>query len=228
VDLKNMNGLHLHILSVPECADITEYENMLHFVSEKRQERIRRFLCMQDRLVSLFTGLFVRYRISAETGIYTDDLTFEYGEYGKPYLQNVNDYYFSVSHASNMIAFASSDDEIGIDIETSNRTDISFVEIADLQFTSGEAEYIRNSVYPEKSFLEIWTRKEAYVKCSGRGLSQPLDSFDVLNKLDRYKIFTLNQNGFIVSVCCTDRYDNVSIVEHDLKSLLNYWNKKSF
>lgn len=223
-----MNELHLHILSVPECADITEYKKMFHFVSEKRQKRISRFLHMQDKLVSLFTGLFIRYHISAETGIYTDDLMFEYGKYGKPHLHNVSNYHFSVSHTNNIIAFASSGDKIGIDIETSNRADIPFVETADLHFTSGEADYIRNSTYPAKSFLEIWTRKEAYVKCSGKGLSQPLDSFDVLKKSDKYKLFTLSQKNFIVSVCCINKYDNVSIIEHDMKMLLNYWNKKSF
>lgn len=222
-----MNELHLHILSVPEYADITEYEKMLHFVSDKRQKHISRFVHAQDKLVSLLTGLFIRYNISAETGIHTSDLLFEYGRYGKPHLHNVNDYHFSVSHTNNMIAFASSTDKIGIDIEASNRNDISFIETADLYFTSGEAEYIKSNVYPEISFLEIWTRKEAYVKCSGKGLGQSLDSFDVLQKSDKYKMFTLNHRNFIMSVCCSNKYDNVSIIEHDMEVFMNYWNRKN-
>lgn len=223
-----MNELHLHLLSVPECADITEYEKMFHFVSEKRQKRISRFFRVQDKLVSLLTGLFVRYHVSAETGIHTGDLLFEYGRYGKPHLHNMDGYHFSVSHTNNMIAFASSGEKIGIDIEITNRNSVSFIEIADLYFTLNEAEYIRNSVYPERSFLEIWTRKEAYVKCSGRGLGQSLDSFDVLKKSDKYIMFTFNHKDFIMSVCCNRRYDNISIIEHDMETLMNYWNRKNF
>lgn len=221
-----MNELHLHILSVPKHADITEYKKMIHFVSDKRQKHIGKSVHARDRLVSLFTGLFIRYHISMETGIHTSDLLFEYGRYGKPHLQNMNDYHFSVSHTDNMIAFASSSDKIGIDIETSDRNDISFIETADLYFTSGEAEYIKNNAYPETSFFEIWTRKEAYVKCSGRGLGQSLDSFDVLQKSDKYNMFTLNQRNFIMSVCCSNKHDNVSIIEDDMEIFMNYWNKK--
>lgn len=226
VDLRDMNELHLHLLLVPKCADIKEYERMFHFVSEKRQKRISKFFRVQDKLVSLLTGLFVRYNVSAETGIHACDLLFEYGKYGKPHLNNMNGYHFSVSHTNNIIAFASSDKKIGIDIEMLNRNDVSFIEMADLYFTSCEAEYIRNSECPERSFLEIWTRKEAYVKCSGRGLGQSLNSFDVLKKSDKYKIFTFNCKDFIMSVCCKSRYDNISIIEHDIKMLMNYWNGK--
>jgi len=70
--------------------------------------------------------------------------------------------------------------EIGVDVELV-RADLPFFEIADVSFSSTELATLRN--LPEslrgKGFYNCWTRKEAYIKARGEGLSFPLKQFDV-------------------------------------------------
>ncbi|MGL5063191.1 MAG: 4'-phosphopantetheinyl transferase family protein, partial [Microcoleus sp.] len=69
---------------------------------------------------------------------------------------------------------------IGIDIECI-RTNIPYQEIAERFFSPLEKTVLRS--LPEhlqhQAFFTCWTRKEAYIKAVGKGLSIPLDRFDV-------------------------------------------------
>ena len=70
---------------------------------------------------------------------------------------------------------------VGVDIEW-HRDSIEPLEIAKGFFSSSENETLNNlSTTAEhfQAFYNCWTRKEAYIKAHGMGLSMPLDSFDV-------------------------------------------------
>ena len=67
---------------------------------------------------------------------------------------------------------AVSDSEIGVDIEC--KTDPGR-RVTERFFTEAEKSYVRN----DDDFRRIWTMKEAFIKCLGKGLSIPLRSFSV-------------------------------------------------
>lgn len=71
----------------------------------------------------------------------------------------------------------SSDCEVGCDIE---KIVDAPLEIADCFFNSPEAEYIAASQDKNRAFFKLWTLKESYMKMTGRGMSIPLDSFEVV------------------------------------------------
>jgi 4'-phosphopantetheinyl transferase len=67
--------------------------------------------------------------------------------------------------------------DVGFDLESFGR--IVDSGIADNAFHDTEKTWLRHSE-PEKrseNFLRLWTLKEAYIKATGRGLAQPLDTF---------------------------------------------------
>ena len=115
---------------------------------------------------------------------------FSYNDYGKPLLDSSHNNYrvsFNLSHSSEIAALAvCAAEPLGIDIEMIRRT-VKFRELAKRYFSQAESDFISN--IPEsrlqQTFYRIWTCKEAYLKGHGRGLSLPLDGFDVTVGEDR-------------------------------------------
>jgi 4'-phosphopantetheinyl transferase len=109
---------------------------------------------------------------------------FSYGAYGKPALNGEHRnsrLRFNMSHSHEVALFAFAEDkELGVDVERI-RADFASEEIARHYFSPREVETF--NVIPKQdqveAFFRCWTRKEAYIKAIGKGLSQPLDQFDV-------------------------------------------------
>ena len=88
---------------------------------------------------------------------------------------------FNLSH-SNEVALlgVALDAELGVDVEHI-RADFASEDIAQRYFSRAEVEAF-NALPPDErvaAFFRCWTRKEAYIKAIGKGLSQALDAFDV-------------------------------------------------
>lgn len=110
-----------------------------------------------------------------------ETLRFVYGEYGKPELASAHRLRFNLSH-SNEVALlgVTRDAELGVDVEYV-RADFASEDIARRFFSRAEVEAFNALPKEEQvaAFFRCWTRKEAYIKAIGKGLSQPLDAFDV-------------------------------------------------
>ena len=111
-------------------------------------------------------------------------LNFFYSKKEKPSLGPPNDSVdvtFNVSHSGGiaLLAFARRK-EIGIDVEQV-REDFDVEAIARRFFSAREQEQLAALPNDEKfeAFFRCWTRKEAYIKATGDGLSIPLHQFDV-------------------------------------------------
>jgi 4'-phosphopantetheinyl transferase len=109
-------------------------------------------------------------------------LHFQYSRHGKPQLADIgSELKFNLSHSGNFALLAiSSKRNVGIDIEAI-RPHFAVHEIAKRYFSLAEVAKFRDLPPRQRSgaFFDCWTRKEAYVKARGQGLSIPLDSFDV-------------------------------------------------
>ena len=112
------------------------------------------------------------------------ELRFRYNSYGKPFLDQKSGrdlLYFNLSHSESIALFAVTlGREIGVDIECI-RSGLNYNRIAERFFSPCEAAKLL--AFPkciqEEAFFSCWTRKEAYVKARGQGLTIPLDRFEV-------------------------------------------------
>jgi 4'-phosphopantetheinyl transferase len=70
--------------------------------------------------------------------------------------------------------------EVGIDVELI-RSDLKIEQIAERFFSHHEIATLRAlpTELRQSAFFRCWTRKEAYIKATGKGLSLPLDQFEV-------------------------------------------------
>jgi 4'-phosphopantetheinyl transferase len=135
----------------------------------------------RNRLANSFvvTRGTLRYLLGRYLDCDPASLRFEYGAKGKPALAAEKGLQFSVSHSGDLAAIAlTSGCEIGIDLERV-RPLPEMDQIASRYFDPDEAREILS--LPEsdrlRSFFRVWTRKEAYIKAIGEGLSETLLRF---------------------------------------------------
>jgi len=111
-------------------------------------------------------------------------LEFGYTEFGKPFLKGDGPplaFSFNVSHSAHLALFAfSTHAELGVDIEE-HKNDLATLDIANRFFFGAEIDELKSCSKADFGicFFNCWTRKEAYIKAKGMGLSLPLNSFAV-------------------------------------------------
>jgi 4'-phosphopantetheinyl transferase len=111
-------------------------------------------------------------------------LQFSYGAYGKPSLDGApgaEDLRFNLSHSHELALYAfARGRDLGVDVEHL-RADLAGDDIAERFFSTREISMLRTlpAGARTQAFFNCWTRKEAYIKARGEGLSHPLDQFDV-------------------------------------------------
>lgn len=151
-------------------------------LSPDEQARLERFRFVNDKNNFLFCRGMLRMLLASYLGDSPAELVFAYSAHGKPSLAGPSmDLKFNMSHSNGDVLIAACLRwEIGVDIEQV-RYDLNVREIAQRFFSTAENETIRTmpvtSCYD--TFFACWTRKEAFVKARGEGLSCPLNSFDV-------------------------------------------------
>ena len=120
--------------------------------------------------------LLGRY-LRAEPG----SLVFGYNPHGKPFLIGAAGVSFSTSHSHGLalLAFVR-DKNIGVDVEHL-REDLGLDEIAARYFSTREVATLRSlpNSSRKEAFFACWTRKEAFAKAKGRGLTLPFNRFEV-------------------------------------------------
>ena len=122
----------------------------------------------------------LRYVLSRYLDVKPEELRFKYGAFGKPALVG-DELRFNMSHSHGVALFAvAADRELGVDVEHM-RADFASEDIAQRFFSPVEVAAFNALPAEEQvaAFFRCWTRKEAYIKAIGRGLSEPLDAFDV-------------------------------------------------
>ena len=189
----------LFVVPLDETFDSELYDTLSLLIAHDKKARLDNYKSDMDKKLGLYADLLVRVAICQDLNIENSDIEFGTNDYGKPFLTSNQDYYFNVSHTHNMIAAAISNNPVGVDVEEIKEIDLG---IAKRFFTGQEQNYIdksQNNIY--ERFFEIWTKKEAYIKCTGKGLSAPLNSFDVTDKSLSKHFYTVGYGKYIVNMC---------------------------
>ena len=190
---------------------LSEYDYKFYetIPSDEKKNRIKLAKSNISKKVYLYSDLLLKYLICRETNLGIFDLIFSKNEFGKPFLTNKTNIKYNISHTKDALAISISDNEIGIDIEKIRAIKLR---VAKRFFTKNEYNYVmeRDSNY---RFLEIWTKKEAYMKFVGKGFAMGLNSFDTTeeNFNNKYNMSTVDIDGYVISICNDQQYLNNSI-----------------
>lgn len=139
----------------------------------------------QAQKESLCALILLDFALQSSYGI-QEKLIISKTEIDKPYFKN-SDVKFSISHSEDYVAVAVSDNEIGVDIE--KITDKSRDNMIDRFFLPSEQEFYYNSE-DKAAFAVLWTRKEAYLKYTGKGITEGLSGYDVTKNTELFHEFS--------------------------------------
>ena len=178
--------MNVYVLDVTPLAG--RESEALAVLSPERRAKAGRICRTDARLRSIGAGLLLRM-----AGL-TDGIRF--GEFGKPFIPDKPE--FSLTHSGSFAALAVNDAPVGLDIET-----IAPVRRAsERALTPEEREYM--AADPERRFAYLWTRKEAVLKCTGAGLSKPMNAFSALDESaelegEHYSLFSAPLKNAVLS-----------------------------
>lgn len=176
----------VHIWGVPLVKMADRVDLLSEMLSKDEIERASRFKFEKDKNEYISSRALLRTILSLYLKIEARQIQFNYGKYGKPTVDscmNPRGFNFNMSHSHGFAMYAfRRHRKVGVDIERIK--DISeMAELVGRFFTKREnAVFQQLSESEKKKFVfQLWTRKEAYVKCKGAGLNIPLDTIDVLS-----------------------------------------------
>ncbi len=157
-------------------ATVARYRDLL---STDERARADRFIFPRDRdSYSLSQGA-LRLLLANYLKADAPEIRLASGPKGKPFLLDEEHLSFNKSHSKGMALYAFTHDcAVGVDVEGLRELP-DFHEIAIRFFCPLEAQELASANDAAAAFFRCWTRKEAYIKAVGDGLSMPLDQFQV-------------------------------------------------
>jgi|GEM_PF-999557 4'-phosphopantetheinyl transferase len=153
------------------------------FLSKEEIAKSRRFRFYQDRTSYIVVHGLLRWILGRHLGIPPKSVEFTYGLSGKPSITGYSSkMFFNLSHSSGVSVLAfDPEHEIGADVEKIAE-DFEYEPIIDMFFTRKERQYIQIlKELSRRRFYELWTRKEAFLKATGTGITKDL-SVEVLEE----------------------------------------------
>ena len=161
--------MHVWWIDVPRWTSrVPRLRRVLAADERARASRLR-FPGDADRFV-IGRGV-LRLLLAERLGVPPGQVTFAYSANGKPSVPGLE---FNVAHSGEVILIATHRCPIGIDVECVDRV-IDVAGMGPICFTPRE----RALATDRDGFLRLWTRKEAWLKAVGTGLSFPLRGIDV-------------------------------------------------
>ena len=200
-----------------------EFENKLFTLPESIINKINLYNNFGDKVLRLagklllqeaFKGIDIANKLSLSDILLNDN--------GKPVTAN-HPIYFNTAYSGNIaVCIISTKGETGIDIEKIKPIDLSLYQD---YFTLNEWNNINsmnNILESYHQFFHLWTRKEAILKASGKGLIFPLNTIEVIDSTvnlnnKTYYLQTINlHKDYICHIATEALYDEIFITEMKL------------
>lgn len=192
--------IDLYALKVPSYIDENVYQLIMSKISVNSRDKVNQYVNRKDGYPTILAEILVRSIIYNKYGLTNDYIEYNFSKHNKPFIGNLKDFHFNISHSEDWVILATSRFQIGVDIEKI-RT-INF-KISNRFFTNSEHSDLMSTPINRQLafFFELWTLKESYLKAIGKGLLIPLNSFEVRQNQDsKFQLFVQGKRNFIWSL----------------------------
>ena len=175
----------IHVWVIDLTSSAIKWDDYSVLLSRDELFRAQRYKFRDDRNNFITRRGILRLLLSFYINVEPSLIQFEYRSLGKPFIIPLDHHQsirFNLSHTRELAAIAITQfKEVGIDIEKCN-SQIDYRQISERFFTENERIKLLSCREDKriKMFTRIWTRKEAFVKALGLGMSMPLENIDIL------------------------------------------------
>ncbi|GAB3542037.1 4'-phosphopantetheinyl transferase family protein [Spirosoma fluminis] len=138
-------------------------------LSTDEWQRAHRYRRAEDHCRFVYARALLRVLLGTHTGLHPSAVRLAEGANKKPYLPDHPTLHFNVSHAGRWILIALGAASVGVDVEDI-KADFPIEDVMAQSFTTEEQMYIQASEAPQHQFCQLWTRKEALIKATAKGL----------------------------------------------------------
>ena len=178
-------------------------------LSIEEQNRAISYIDEHSKNRFIINRIALRMLLGKYLNILPADILFITGPNNKPYVGNTENHglYYNVSHSGDWMLIAISDSEVGIDIEQTDN-DLGFEEVLPVCFSKEEIDLIQRSEQSRDLFYLLWTRKEALLKATSKGLDDDIINVPCIDGPSPVNEETIgsSQNWMVNSFKIADQY----------------------
>ncbi|MGL5258872.1 MAG: 4'-phosphopantetheinyl transferase family protein [Lachnospiraceae bacterium] len=168
------------------------FELHLKKMNKDRKNKIKKLKHKKDKMRALAAGIILEKAL-IEFGC--ENFEIEYDQNGKPFLPYEDNLHFSLSHSGEYVSCVVSNYLVGIDIQEEKKIHNNIIKRF---FHEKEVEYLTYSKENKKDFFRFWAGKESYIKLTGLGMRQELNSFYV--DLENQRIHDLKEKEYSIYI----------------------------
>jgi 4'-phosphopantetheinyl transferase len=154
---------------------------LFSILSQAEQEKAKKFHFASDRKKYVISHGIMRRLLASYIECEPLKIHYQVNEYGKPSMSTAQTpIHFNLTHSDNLAGLAIASSPVGVDIEKIKPLD-DYLSMTK-HFLSPKESLIFQSLAQQEqqlTFYRAWTRKEAYIKAIGMGLSYPVEQVTV-------------------------------------------------
>ena len=166
--------------------DHNDSDSFWRMLSDDERARASRFHREVDRRHFVVAHGMLRRILGDYVGVAASELAFSAGEHGKPLFAErsaIGQVEFNLAHSGEVALLAVARGRaVGVDVERWNAA-VEHLALAEYCFSPPERETLRHLADAKElvvaAFFAAWSRKEAYIKATGHGITRGLDHFEV-------------------------------------------------
>lgn len=211
----------LKVVALKHCTKLDSilFKEIVSFLDRCEQEKIQKFYKWQDAERSLLGNLMIRATICDLFQVNNTDVKIARNQMGKPYIYNMPQAHFNISHSGEWIVGAFDSLPVGVDIEQIKALDLNMAKSILAVGDSIEMMKMKDSDCLNH-FYSCWTLGESYLKMLGSGVTLPLPSTIKLYDKAFFKNYSIDEE-YILSICSNHGLFPEGIVFNDIEQLLN-------
>ena len=163
-------------------------------LSPDEMERVGRYRNADDQLRFGCTRGLLRMVLGQYVDQLPECVEFVPGVNRKPVLKKPAGWYFNVSHSGAWSLIAVGRSPVGVDLEWVN-PDFPFLDVLPASFSPHEQRHLDACGNARQDFYQLWTRKEALVKATAKGMDEEFSQIPSLTGTHAVDPLLIGQRG---------------------------------